>query len=277
MIQKQKDKIILINEKHFSAKDILECGQIFRYAKNSKGNYEVFSLNKHAEIVEKDGVVEIFCDDVDYFFNFFDFETDYSKIVDELSEYPILKTAIDYGFGIRILNQDLFETIISFIVSANNNIKRIQKIIEKMCSSLGTKTDFGYAFPTLEQLSSASVELLRSFGLGYRAEYIHKTINIMKNFNIDSLKEMSTENARQTLLKLAGVGPKVADCILLFALQKNDVFPCDTWIKKVYHEHFEQGHKDHQISKFFVTKFDKNSGYAQQYLFYFQRKYLQKD
>lgn len=277
-VTKKDDRIILTNFPNFSAQDILECGQVFRYSKNSDGSYTVYSLDKRADVFENGETVEIATCDVDYFYRYFDLDRDYSVIISELSQFPVMQQATTYGKGIRILNQDLYETVISFIVSANNNIKRIQGIIERMCVSLGDKTEKGhYAFPTLAQLQEASIEQLREFGLGYRAEYIYKTAKMLKDFSFEALQDMSPNEARKRLCTLYGVGAKVADCILLFGLHREDVFPCDTWIKKVYHEYFESGHKDNRISDFFVETFGANSGYAQQYLFYFQRKYRQND
>ncbi|MEG1527588.1 MAG: DNA glycosylase [Clostridia bacterium] len=269
MIQILKDKII-INSLNFVAKDIFECGQIFRYKKISSG-YICYSLDKSAIIEEIEGKTIISCKDVDYFYKYFDLDTDYNVITNKLSKDMFMAKAVDFGRGIRILRQDLFETIISFIISANNNISRIQKIIENICKAFGSVTEFGYAFPTQKQLLKATASDFKELGCGYRAEYLFKTLRLIDDQFERELKILPTELARKKLLNLVGVGNKVADCILLFGLGRLNTFPCDVWIKKVYHEYFEQGHKDNQISNFFVNYFGELSGYAQQYLFYFQR------
>jgi N-glycosylase/DNA lyase len=200
-------------------------------------------------------------------------DTCYGDIISRLIELsPILKEATEYGKGIRILKQDLFETIISFIISANNNIKRIQLIIEKLCLYLGEKTPYGYAFPTKKTLSSVDAAFFRQIGAGYRADYLQHTAKMLFNdFDLEQLKSMDTASARKKLTELKGVGAKVADCILLFGLSRYDVFPVDIWIKKVYHKYYECGLPHSQIADFFVNKFQNLSGFAQQYLYYYLR------
>ncbi|MEG2014375.1 MAG: hypothetical protein RR086_01455, partial [Clostridia bacterium] len=202
--------------------------------------------------------------------------TDYNAICDRLSMLnPIMNDSVAFGRGIRILNQDLTEMIFSFIISANNNIKRIQSIIERICAKLGKATPYGYAFPTVEALASVTPREYEELGCGYRAKYIYKTAQDLLNFDVNQLRHMDTSTARARLLNFMGVGPKVADCILLFGLHRSDTFPVDTWIKKVYHNYFETGLADNKISEYFLDTFGQDAGYAQQYLFYFQRKYRQ--
>jgi len=276
MIEIYKDKIVLANHPNFCVADTLECGQFFRYSKVDDATYRVYSLDKFALVVTKGDVVEIQTDDVQYFYNFFALDVDYTPAIGRLNDYSqFLSDAIEYGKGIRILRQDLVETIFCFIISANNNIKRIQGIVERLCAKYGAKTDNGYAFPTLEALANATEADLKAIGAGYRASYIVNTAKALVAMDLSTLANMSTNKARQALLALSGVGPKVADCILLFGLNKGDVFPVDTWIKKVYHTYFEKGHSDNQIADYLVSLFGDDSGLCQQYLFYFQRKYGQ--
>ncbi|MBR2974489.1 MAG: 8-oxoguanine DNA glycosylase [Clostridia bacterium] len=276
MIEIYKDKIVLANHPNFCVADTLECGQFFRYSKVDDATYRVYSLDKFALVVTKGDVVEIQTDDVQYFYNFFALDVDYTPAIGRLNGYSqFLSDAIEYGKGIRILRQDLVETIFCFIISANNNIKRIQGIVERLCAKYGAKTDNGYAFPTLEALANATEADLKAIGAGYRAGYIVNTAKALATMDLSTLANMSTNKARQALLALSGVGPKVTDCILLFGLNKGDVFPVDTWIKKVYHTYFEKGHPDNQIADYLVSLFGDDSGLCQQYLFYFQRKYGQ--
>lgn len=267
------DKIVLTDFPHFSVKDTLECGQIFRYKQAGEGVYEVFSQDKWARLKQSGTEVVIETDDPAYFDNFFDLSSDYQPAIDRiLAKNAAMKDATDFGGGIRILRQDLAETIFSFIVSANNNIKRIQSIIERICAFCGEKTAHGYAFPSIEALAQVGEENFARLGAGYRARYLHETANALLDFDLSSLASLDTPNARKTLLSFCGVGPKVADCILLFGMGRGDVFPVDTWIKKVYHTYFEAGHADDKISAYLVSLFGEDSGVCQQYLFHFQRK-----
>ena len=264
------------SDEYFNVRDTLECGQIFRYKQLSEDTYAVFSRDKYAELTTVDGVVQVRTDDKEYFWHFFDLDTDYESKVKRIAAIsPLMSEATTFGKGIRILNQDLTEMIFSFIISANNNIKRIQLIIDRLCNALGCDTPHGKAFPTVEAMAKASIEFYAGIGAGYRDKYLHETANMLLSYDLDALRDLDSEHARAELLKFLGVGPKVADCIMLFGLKRGDVFPVDTWLKKVYHEHFEQGHKDSEISRYFCNLFGEDAGLCQQYLFYFQRKYRQ--
>jgi len=264
-------------DKYFDIKDTLECGQIFRYKVLPDGAYGVYSQDKYAEL-RYDGKsgVNVCADDADYFWNFFDLDTDYGAKVARISEIsPLMKEAAEFGKGIRILNQNLTEMIFSFIISANNNIKRIQLIIERLCDGLGKNTDYGKAFPAVKDMAASPVEFYTKIGAGYRDRYLRDTAEKLLTYDLSALYGMTSEQARRELLTFMGIGPKVADCILLFGMRRKDVFPVDTWIKKVYHTYFEQGHRDSDISKYFCGLFGADAGLCQQYLFYFQRKYRQ--
>ena len=216
---------------------------------------------------------------------YFDLDRDYKEIKKELAKVDEnLKNSIEYGSGIRILNQDLFETIISFIISANNNIPRIKGIIERICKNYGEEIEFRgktyYSFPTPEELSKASVQDFRSLGLGFRDVRVYNTTQkIAKGeFNIEKLYGLSTEDAANELLTLDGVGPKVCDCILLFSdLKRFDVFPIDVWVRRVMnelyiHEEDEKKVNKKDIKKLADEKFGSLEGIAQQYLFYWKRE-----
>ena len=264
---------------YFNVVDTLECGQVFRYKKIAENHYGVYSKDKYAELVQSGDKVEVFAEEKDkqYFWHYFDLDTDYSKIVEQIASVnDTMRQASGLGKGIRILNQDLVEMIFSFIISANNNIKRIQQIVDRICTGLGTKTQYGYAFPTLEQMSGANVDFFANVGAGYRDKYLVATAQKLLTYNLDELRQMTTKNAHKELLTFLGVGPKVADCILLFGMHRGDVFPVDTWLKKAYHAFFEAGHADKDISNYFCGIFGQNSGLAQQYLFYFLRKSIDK-
>ena len=257
----------------FNVRDTLECGQIFRYKALDDGRYAVYSQDKYADLGSNaQGLVEVRTAAPDYFWRFFDLDADYGAKVKRISAIsPPMAQAASYGKGIRILNQDLTEMIFSFIISANNNIKRIQLIIERLCDKLGSDTDFGKAFPSVQAMADSPVELYTQIGAGYRDRYLKETACALLNYDLSRLEEMDSEQARKQLLAFKGIGPKVADCIMLFGLRRGDVCPVDTWIKKVYHEHFEHGHADRDISKFFCELFGADVGLCQQYLFYWQR------
>ena len=268
------DKIFVYDKSQFNPKHILECGQIFRYQKRDDGSFVVFSGNKIALISEQPDCYEISTSDAGYFEHFFDLKTDYQTIKNQLAINDTMQKAIDFGYGIRILNQQPLEMIISFIISANNNIKRIQVLVERLCEKCGTNMGEYFAFPTLEQLKTLSLQDLRDMGMGFRAKYIFNTTLALEDVDLQKLCELPTQKLLEFLTGLSGVGPKVADCIALFGYHKMDCFPVDTWIQKVYNCYFATNELTNRvlIRKKLVETFGNLSGYAQQYLFYFKRE-----
>lgn len=267
----EKDKIIITDKSQFNPEHILECGQVFRYGKNDDGNYFVMSKNHKATIIETTKTYEIICDDIEYFINYFDLETDYNKAKNHLSKFEILKPMIEFGYGIRILKADPLESIISFVISQNNNIKRIQQIIERLCelSSSNTKPKH---FPTIEELSAAPLSFYSSLGAGYRDKFLKEVSTTLKNTDLNKISQLETEKIYEFLLSLKGVGPKVASCILLFGFSRNEKFPVDTWVEQVYYNHFSKQKRTRpEIQKYFENEFGEFSGLAQQYLFYYER------
>ncbi len=279
--------IYKINADSFEPKDVLECGQCFRWNKEENGSYTGI-FGKSVLNVEKGEGKIIFrgiCDSEKTIRKYFDLDRDYSNIKDTLSKVDQnLKTSIEYGAGIRLLNQDLWETIISFIISANNNIPRIKGIIERISKAYGNEIEFEgkkyYTFPTPEELSKASVEDLRKTGLGFRDIRVFETTQMVleKKVDIEELAKESTIDARNELLTLSGVGPKVADCILLFStLKRFDVFPIDVWVRRVMNDLYihnpeEEKVNKKEIQKLADEKFGNLQGIAQQYLFYWKRE-----
>ena len=217
---------------------------------------------------------------------YFDLHRDYTKIQENLSKIDEpLKMSVQYGKGIRLLNQNLWETIISFIISANNNIPRIKGIIERLSKQYGNPIEWNnqiyYTFPTPEELSKASITDLRALGLGFRDQRVYETTKIIltKQVDLGKLKqEKGTKRIREILLTLPGVGPKVADCIMLFSTLKClDVFPVDVWVRRVMNELYfklpeENKLKREQIEKLAYEKYGNLAGIAQQYLFYWKRE-----
>lgn len=251
----------ILSKEQLNIKDTLECGQVFRYT-NFGSHYALKAQDKSCILYYSGNNTIIESDDAEYFRNYFDLATDYQDIKAKLYGLPFMSQAIPLASGIRILRQEPFETIISFIISANNHIPRIKSIIERISK--------GQAFPTPQELAKFSVEELRALGLGFRDRYVHNTANDIASgrFDINSIIGMSSQAASKNLCTLQGVGAKVADCILLFGYHKTDVFPVDTWIKKTYNAKFGQEGDAKQIRKLLLDIYGDLSGYAQQYLFY---------
>lgn len=298
--KKLDNKIIIEDLSQFNINQVLDCGQIFRYYIN-ENVAEVVSLDKYARIYTYDNRVEIISDSIEYFEHFFDLDRDYNNIKDKLKDDDFLAPCIRYGYGIRILNQDLFEMIVSFIISANNNIKRIKNSLNYLSQKFGTKHTIDlkdlkvdvkqnilkdsplsnvandsveyYAFPTLSQLKKASIDDYVKAGLGYRAEYMYDTIQKLTEQDLNNVKTLIGDEKLQFLLNLKGVGEKVAHCILLFACHDTTRFPVDTWINKVYNDLTNTTTTNRKaISRELTNRYGNLSGYAQQYFFYYYRE-----
>ncbi len=267
----EKDKIVIIGREDFNPEHILECGQVFSFFKNEKGNYVVLSTDKKAEILENETGFVIETETPEYFENYFDLKTNYGEIKANLKTFDILKAPIEYGFGIRILKQNLFETLISFIVSANNNIKRIKLILNRIKEKFGKKMNGFFAFPTREELLKATEEDFATLGAGYRAKYLFAVLRQVDEQTLLEWVDLPTKQLRAKLISLMGVGPKVADCVLLFGYGRQDVFPVDTWIEQMHDRFYTHEPNREKVREKLVSEFGELSGYAQQYLFFFMR------
>ena len=273
----------------FELKDIFECGQCFRWNKQDDESYtgifknNVINVKKDKNKVIFKGICENEIEQTVQ--DYFDLKRDYKKIKQKLSNIDEnMQKSIQYGEGIRILNQDLWETIISFIISANNNIPRIKGIIEKLSKKYGNEITWNnqkyYTFPTPKQLENVKIEEYRALGLGFRDIRLYETTKMIltNKVNLEKLKQnKNTLEVREELLTLSGVGPKVADCILLFSeLKRFEVFPIDVWVGRVMNELYiknedEKKVNKKQIEKLANEKFGNLAGIAQQYLFYWRR------
>ena len=286
----REQKYILKKQDSLELKDIFECGQCFRWNEENDGSYTgiiknaIINVKKENENViftgKCEGNIKELVED------YFDLDRNYEEIKQKLSNIDeYLKTSIEYGKGIRILNQDLWETIISFIISANNNIPRIKGIIERLSQKYGNEIEWNgkkyYTFPTPEQLRNVTVEDYRKLGLGFRDVRLYETTKMILNNEIDLEKlrnNPNTQEVRNELLKLSGVGPKVADCILLFSdLKRFDVFPIDVWVRRVMNDLYIKEDDETKVSKKTIEKlayekFGDLMGLAQQYLFYWRRE-----
>ena len=285
----QEQQYILKNATSFEPKHIFECGQCFRWDEEQDGSYTGIVKNNVINVKKVDSSIIFLSYGADKLeqlaIDYFDLSRDYEEIKSTLSKIDIyLENSIKYGSGIRILNQDLWETIISFIISANNNIPRIKGIINRISQKYGNKIEWKgkeyYTFPTVENLAKASVEDLRALGLGFRDVRVYETTHKILDKEVDLNKmheEKDTQKVRDTLLTLSGVGPKVADCILLFStLKRFDVFPIDVWVRRVMNELYIKNEDETKVNKREIEKLAKEKygdleGLAQQYLFYWKR------
>ncbi len=250
-----------------------ECGQCFRWNKKDD-KYIGIAENKICCI--KDGNLYCSDDENEFWGKYFCLEQDYSSIRKELlKKDKSLKKCMDYGYGIRILKQSLWETVISFIISANNNIPRIKGIIERLSQSFGEEIFLDgekyYSFPTPQALSVLDAEDLAHLRAGYRDRYILDAASKFASGEISEeiLNTLSTDNARKKLMEIKGVGGKVADCILLFSLERYEVFPKDVWIKRIMKQVYNVEDKD--VLGFAEKTYGEYGGFAQQYLFYYHR------
>ena len=278
-------RLILTNEPDFELAHIFECGQCFRWKKYNDGSYIGVIKNGVVSVQKKENtfLIESNIEDEKYIRNYFDLNTNYTKIKRILCKNDNhLAVASHYGYGIRILNQDPWEMLISFIISAANNIPRISKTVENIARRYGKEISFNgnqyFLFPTPKELSGAMIEDLRNLNLGFRDKYVYEATQMVLNGELDleKIEKLPYKEAKKELIKVPGVGEKVADCILLFSMQKREAFPVDTWIKKVMAELYVDSKDVKKISIYAENKFGKYAGIAQQYLFYYVRSERRK-
>ena len=278
------DKIELKNVEDFNLTHILECGQCFRWKKESDGSYTGVIKAGVMNVSSNDGkdicfAYELSGDANQIIENYFDLKRDYKKIKDVISvEDKNMIEAIKYGYGIRILKQDPWEMLISYIISAANNIPRISKTIENISKEYGRKITFNnkeyYLFPTPKELSKASIEDFRRLNLGFRDKYVYGAVQdvVSGTVDLEKINQLKYKEAKKELMKIKGVGSKVADCILLFSMNKIEAFPIDTWIKKVMTELYSTQNSLKDIEKCATERIGEYAGIAQQYLFYYMRE-----
>ncbi|NLU52551.1 MAG: DNA-3-methyladenine glycosylase 2 family protein [Clostridiaceae bacterium] len=276
--------IVVYDITNFNPIHVFECGQCFRW--NSLGNNRWFGVAKgHALELEWDGNNLVLHDTTDEQFlkiwsEYFDLNRDYDYIKSKLSENdPVMAEAIEFGWGIRLLKQDFSEMAISFLISQNNGIPRIKKIIESLSASFGESISYAgktyYSFPSLERLSRLSCDDLKVIRAGYRDKYIIKTAQQLTTNEVDmkTILEGDNELSRKEILKLFGVGEKVADCILLFSGTRYDIFPVDRWVKRVMAELYLGYEASYdELRQFASERYGELAGFAQQYLFYYARE-----
>ena len=267
----------------FDLAQTLECGQCFHFVKLDEEDYVLTAKGRVLHVSQQADTVTFYDTEEDEYVNvwkdYFDMDRDYSAVKKKLLENDNkLKDAIESMWGVRILNQDFFETLISFIISQNKQIPHIKKIVADISAKFGTyKGTYGgadmYTFPTLEQLTNASEEDFKELKTGFRAPYIMDAIrrNMAGQFNEKELKNMDYDSCIKELMTIKGVGEKVANCVSLFGLGKKEAFPVDVWIKRIMETMYFDGEdtpKD-KIAAFAKEQFGDLGGFAQQYLFYY--------
>jgi N-glycosylase/DNA lyase len=298
-------KTIALPKKIFSPRAVLECGQVFRYKlteekkppstqRNAEEErWEIVSGNRRCFVAENDSEAFIHADKVDmpYFENYFDLETDYEKIVRKVRRAALggepafdLRPALAHGKGLRILRQEPFETLVSFIVSTNNNIPRIRGILEKLCAALGELRGISpqrgggqpfRAFPAPETMAAQDESFYRGIGAGYRAPWLLRAAQKVcaGTINLEELGALPTAGLLAALRQFDGIGPKAADCIALFAYRRFEVFPVDTWVKKIYADIFGADRASEKtMREKLAARFGECAGAAQQFLFYHYRQ-----
>jgi N-glycosylase/DNA lyase len=284
-LYEERNLVIAEGLKDFYAKHILECGQCFRWKLEEDGSYTIVAKNRILN-VKNDGDKVIFDNTnlkefEEIWIKYFDLERDYGVIKSKLKEFDkYLDESTDFGWGIRLLQQDAWEMIISFIISSNNRIPMIQKAIKNLSEKFGQyigeyKGEKYYSFPDIKSIVEAPIEEVRECRTGFRDKYIKQTSKDLSELEKDifEYENFTTDECKEILLNFSGVGPKVCDCILLFGMQKYDTFPVDVWVKRVMEEFYvEENMSLPKIRKFAIDKFGDLSGFAQQYLFYYARE-----
>lgn len=263
--------IVLENIRCLDLDLTLDCGQAFRWEKQEDGSWSGVVKGVFLNISKTDNTILLKNTTKENFENiwldYFDFNKNYVKICDTLKQDSLLAPTVDEYYGIRILNQDSWEALCSFVISQQNNIKRIKGIISRLCKAYGDEVRSGfYSFPSAEKLSSLTVADFEELGMGYRAKYLEKLSKDVAGGKIDleKIKTLTLDEARKELLNIYGVGIKVANCALLFGFGFYDAFPVDVWMKRVM-EYYPDG---------LPECFDGIGGIAQQYLFHWARNNL---
>ena len=251
---------------NFSLKDTLTCGQCFRFRVVGDDSFLIFAGNNSAVVTQNDNTLafKFSTCGADFWENYLDLRYDYDQLLNNFNGDEILEKAMCLCGGIKILRQDPWEALVSFIISANNNIPRIQGIIDRLCVNFGEKIENGFSFPSAATLKNCSNDDLSILRAGFRSRYIIDAICKVNSGEIDLTKiyDMNVEDAKKILMKICGVGDKVSECVLLFGYHKMDAFPVDVWMKKILKQHYPHGLSE-QISSC--------PGLAQQILFHAKR------
>jgi len=285
-------KLVFEDVRDFSAKQIFESGQCFRFSREPDGSYTGVVRGCFANILydNEEDRITIWSDYMPksdtlrtrFWRDYLDLDRDYREIKRTLSDRdPVMEKAIQAGSGLRVLNQEPWETLISFIISQNSNIPKIRYSIDAICTMYGEKLgrfenrDL-YAFPTIEALVSASIEGLENCKLGYRTQYIAEAarqVDVDGGAFLATANAVSIEKAEEYLLSLSGVGPKVAHCVMLFSMRKTDIFPVDVWVARAMSRLYGIDENNHEAMRAYAKeRFAPYGGIAQTYLFEYVRR-----
>ena len=267
--------ILLSGCKNFDPFVSCECGQCFRFNRISDDEYDVFACGRRVNIQRRDE--GWFFADIDEtafknsFYDYFDLDRDYGEIIKSYSGDRFISSAAVEGGGIRIFRQDPWETLVSFIISQNNNIPRIKKIIESLCALLGDEKDGFYSFPSAEKIAKVGIDGLAPIKAGFRAKYIISAAEMVVSgeVSLDYIKSCGYAEALEILKRIKGVGDKVANCVLLFGFGYYEAFPIDVWVKRVINKYYGEDFDPTTLGEF--------AGIAQQYLFYYERNIVSKN
>ena len=282
-VQIVENNLVIEGLRDFDLRHIFDCGQCFRWNKTSENTYLGVAKGKALKITQNGSSITLFDTSKEDFDNiwygYFDLGRDYGEIKKDLAKDEIMKTATKYGGGIRILNQDLWETVVSFIISASNNIPRIKGIIERLCALYGSEIEYMgeiyYSFPDYNTLAGLTREDLAPIRAGYRDKYILDAAQKFADGILSDtyIRSLPTAEAKKELLSVNGIGEKVANCILLFGLQRTESFPVDVWIKRIMEYCYFNGETTiPAVSALAKEEFGDNGGFAQQYLFFYARE-----
>ena len=300
-IEYKDDSIVLKGVRNFDLKQTLECGQCFRWERVSDNNYIGVAFGRVLEVFQEGNDITLYNtnrqDFEDIWRNYFSLDRDYSKIKEELSKDFILKDAIEYGSGIRVLNQEPFEMVISFIISARNSVPMISKTVNEISRRWGEKLEYKgkeyFAFPKKEILASLTIEEMKDAGGSFRSRYIIDTsdkINkcekikegrllvenqdeFLKLYDLERIISLDDEECHKALQNYSGIGSKVADCIMLFSMEKTSAFPVDRWVQRAMMHFYDAGDLSlPKIRVFGRDRFGEFAGAAQQYLFYYTKE-----
>ncbi|MCC3866265.1 8-oxoguanine DNA glycosylase [Terrisporobacter petrolearius] len=286
IIYENSSAVVIENVKDFDIHHIFSSGQSVRWKNQKDNSYICVVKDKIINISQIDDILyfkNTNLDDVKNFWvNYFGLDVNYSIIKKEiLNICPNLSHIIDFGSGLRILNQDEWETLITLILSANNSMQMLEKVVDNLCSRYGDyigeyEGEKYYSFPTPDKLSSLSLDELRECKVGFRDKYIRSTSRVIYNNDIDlyNLNKLDTKSCLDNLRQLSGVGEKVADCVAMLSMKKYDVFAVDVWIKRIMEDIYfsNKSNSVKEIRSFAVDKFGDLSSFVQQYLFFFARQ-----
>lgn len=283
-IYDDKGVVVVCDVEDFDLVHTFECGQAFRWFRQEDDSFtgivrdRVINVSKIGnDVLIKNTSLQDF---KDLWFDYFDLGRDYKKIKRIISKDIHMKRAVDFGWGMRILRQDFYETLMSFIISANNNVARIKGIVGALSrlskKSIAFEGNEYFAFPEPRMVVENGVEALLESRMGYRAKYIFESSKMMLENLVtrEDLMKLNTNDAKKELMKFCGVGSKVAECVLLFTHTKLDVFPVDVWVKRVMQAlYIKEDVSLKYINDYAHAYFGEYCGFAQQYLFYYARAY----